>query len=507
MSDSTLRVFDTEQRIRLGIWGLGRGLSFFQTCAALNMEVVAGCDYNQHMRERFLEHVPGAFATGDAEEFLAQDFDAVLLATFCPAHAEDAIACLKAGKHVLSEVTAFHTMAEGVRLADAVESSGRVYNMVENYPFTAANMYLARKWREGLFGELMYGEYEYVHEILTLAYTYIDGQPIVPGNQVHSWRSWINFHYYNTHSLGPMMHITGLRPTRVVSLPSEQRLPGYLMKGIHGMGGIAPSLINMSNGSVVRNLMGATTNDTHVQRLWGTKGSAELVDGQLRLRLGGSGSSPRLEVHPKWDELGELAAQTGHGGGDFWVLYYFAREILEGTPAPFDIYNAADCTIPGILAYRSSVEGGKPFDVPDFRNKSERDQYRSDDFSQPRYDVKNGLFPPDADPALTCQFSLTMRDLVNHTNIYRAYRDWSKVAGDVKDPARLIKLADELIDVLPHLQRTQKVARNIAEAYPSSDGARVLRETLERSEEALTSRPEYAEELARERIRLAAGVA
>jgi len=76
----------------------------------------------------------------------------------------------------------------------------------------------------------------------------------------------------------------------VVALPGQPRLPGYLTPAVTGMGGIAPSLISMSNGAVVRNLMGATTNDSHIQRLWGTQGSAEIVDGQLRLRLGGSGA-------------------------------------------------------------------------------------------------------------------------------------------------------------------------------------------------------------------------
>ena len=157
-------IFNTDKRIRLGIWGLGRGMNFYRMCKTLNIDVVAGCDYNEHMRRGFLEANPGAFATADAGEFLKQDFDAVLLATFCPAHGPDAIRCLRAGKHVLSEVTAFHTMAEGVALVEEVEKSGRVYNLAENYPFSAANSYLARKWKEGLFGELLYAEYEYVHE-------------------------------------------------------------------------------------------------------------------------------------------------------------------------------------------------------------------------------------------------------------------------------------------------------------------------------------------------------
>jgi hypothetical protein len=507
MGKKRTRIFDTDRRIRLGIWGLGRGLSFFTTCRALNIDVTAGCDFNRHMRDRFAEMNPGAYVTDDAGKFLEQDFDAVLLATYCPAHADDAIRCLDAGKHVLSEVTSFHTMAEGVRLVKAVERSGKVYNLAENYPFSAANTWLTRKWREGLFGELMYAEYEYVHECRTLAYTYIDGEPIHPGNQAHAWRSWLNFHYYNTHSLGPVMRITGLRPARVTALPSTPTLAGYIMSAREGMGGITPSLITMSNGAIMRNLMGATTNDTHQQRLWGTLGSAEIIDGVLRLRLGGSGHSPKHPVIPHWDELGELAVKTGHGGGDFWVLYHFARQILEGTPAPFDVYTAADCTIPGILAYRSSIEGGRPFDVPDFRDPTQREASRDDHFAQPRFDHRNGLFPHEQDASLTMQFSLTMRDLIATSTTYRAYREWKRVLSDMETPESLLGMVDNLLTVLPRFVEVQKLARMMVDRYPDSVAARVLGEMLELSDERITTHPGFMEDLKRERTKLKRTVA
>ncbi len=496
-------IFATDRRIRLGIWGLGRGLSFFNTCRALNMDVVAGCDYNLHMRQRFAQLNPGSYVTDDVEHFLAQDFDAVLLATFCPAHADDAIRCLEVGRHVLSEVTSFHTVAEGVRLVEAVEASGKVYNLAENYPFSAANMWLARKWAEGLFGELMYAEYEYVHECRTLAYTYIDGEPINPGNQAHSWRSWLNFHYYNTQSLGPMMHITGLRPTRVTALPSAPRLAGYLMPGREGMGGATPSLIGMSNGSVVRNLMGATTNDSHQQRLWGTLGAAELIDGQLRLRLGAAGQAPKYAVVPHWDELGEQAAKAGHGGGDFWTLYHFARQIIEGEPAFFDVYRAADCTLPGILAYRSSLAEGQPFTGPDLRDPRQRDTYRHDHFAQPRFDHRHGLFPAEQDLELTGRFSLTMRDLIRTSTAYRAYRDWRQVQADLAEPGKILEVVDRLLEALPRLQVVRPLARKLVAAYPDSPAAGVLGEMLALCEDEGLDRASFAAELKRERRQLA----
>ncbi len=474
-----VKLFNTNKRVKLGMWGLGRGFSFFDMCKQLNIDVVAGCDYNEHMRENFLRHNPGAFATADADEFLQQDFDAVLLATYCPNHAPDAIRCLKAGKHVLSEVTSFRTMAEGVELVDAVEKYGKIYNLAENYPFSAANSWLTRKWKEGLFGELQYAEYEYVHECRGLQYTYIDGVPVQPGHALHNWRSWQAYHYYCTHSLGPVMIITGLRPVQVVALPTAHAIPGQVRPRVDGHDmAVAPSLIRMSNGGVVRNLMGTTTNDTHHQRLWGTLASAEVEGDSLSLRLGGSGGTLKQPVTPSWDSLGKLAASTGHGGGDFWVLYYFVRQILTGEPAPFDIYTAADVTIPGILSLRSAVEGGKAYDVPDFRDKAQREAWRNDTWAQEPIDTRTYAFGPGADTSRgAADFSRTMADLTRHAPDVRAWLDWQKV--EIQSPEAIVPVGQTVVNNHPATVEIYRRARRIAEAYPGTEGARVLLEMLD----------------------------
>jgi predicted dehydrogenase len=496
------RIFNTDRRIRLGIWGLGRGMSFYEVCAALNFDVVAGCDYNEHMRKGFAQANPRALVTADEREFLAADFDAVLLATYCPAHAGHAVKCLKAGKHVLSEVTAFFTPAEGVRLVEEVERSGLVYNLAENYPFMRANLWLADQWRKGLFGELEYAEYEYVHECLMLSYTYIDGVPVQPGWTAHNWRSWINYHYYNTHSLGPVMHITGLRPKRVVALPAGVKLAGYLPKSaMDCTGTVAPSLITMSNGAIMRNLMGATTNDSHHQRLWGTKGSAESGEEGLSLRLGGSGGSPKLVVEPVWPELGEMAETMGHGGGDFWVLYHFAKHILFGKPAFFNVHTAADCTLPGILAYRSAMQGGKAFDVPDFRQKRDRDAFRKDEGGQKPHDLTK-VFPAGADRRLTAEFTAIMKDLYLDVPLCRGIADWLSVAGVVKNPAQIVRVADDFLARQTGMRERFAKARTLARAYPKSDGGRVINEMLELADSGKAMTPSFIRRVRRERVTL-----
>lgn len=492
------RVFDTEKRLRLGIWGLGRGMSFFNTCKFLNIDVVAGCDFNEHMRANFLKANPGAFVTDNEDQFLEQDFDSVLLATFCTAHGPHAIKCLQAGKHVLSEVTGFFSMAEGVKLVEEVQKRKLVYNLAENYPFTSANMWLANRWKEGLFGDLMYAEYEYVHECRSLAYTYIDGIPVRPGHAVHSWRSWFNFHYYCTHSLCPVMAITGTRPVAVETFRCSPRLAGYLRSQGADNGTMTPSLIQMSNGSVVRNLMGATTNDSHQQRIWGTLGAFEIGHDGVRLRLGAAGQAPMMKVNPRWEGLGELAERTGHGGGDFWTLYYFAREILTGEKGPFDVYGACDLTIPGIQAFRSSLEGGKPMEIPDFRNQAHRDRYRNDDWQQDRYDTNRGVFGGAAISGKAADFSSTMKEMTICAPMFRAYADWKKVQSSIAEPAQFLPVASRLLDNYDHLVSTYRDARAIVDAYPGSDGAKVLAEMLEVGQEQGALAPDFRAALKRE---------
>ena len=71
-----------------------------------------------------------------------------------------------------------------------------------------------------------------------------------------------------------------------------------------------------------------------------------------------------------------------HGGGDFYTMHYFIQKILgrpEGAES-INIYEALDMFLPGLIAYKSVLNGGIPLPVPDFRNKEERERYRFDTF-------------------------------------------------------------------------------------------------------------------------------
>ncbi|MST98863.1 Gfo/Idh/MocA family oxidoreductase [Victivallaceae bacterium BBE-744-WT-12] len=474
-------VFKTGRRIKLGIWGLCRGVSFGNIAGNLQIDVIAGCDIDAGMREKFRKNYPDVQVFADENEFLSTPgMDAVLIATFFDAHAEHAIKALNAGMHVMCEVTGFFTPADGVRLVEAVERSGKVFNLLENYPFTKQNMYLQALWDKGFFGEFLYGECEYLHNCRDLIYgnwTPSGTLPRVPGCTMHNWRSWLNFHYYNTHSLGPLMKITGLRPIRVTAPAASVQCPGFPRNS--GMGKMCPSFVEMSNGAVMRNLMGAATNDSpYGCRLWGSRASLEAIGDGLRICVGARGDGRRLKVDPQWAELGELADAAGHNGGDFWEIYYFVREILTGEKAPWGIYDAADVTLAGISAVRSETEGGIPVEVPDFRDPAVRDQYRNDHFLQKRLFDPANVFPADCDHELADTFCKTMLDIEKFSGMLRDAFDgavlWKNLSDDYSR-LTVCKAVNSALEHLADLFTALEQGKKIMATYPDGDPATALR--------------------------------
>src|SRR5690606_27282545 len=106
------------------------------------------------------------------EDMLDSDIDAVVISTPMQLHVPQAIAALHAGKHVMSEVTAGVTMDELWWLKETVESTGKVYMMAENYCYIPENQQIMNMVKQGLFGDVYFGEGEYLHDIRSLAFRF-----------------------------------------------------------------------------------------------------------------------------------------------------------------------------------------------------------------------------------------------------------------------------------------------------------------------------------------------
>ena len=142
----------------------------------------------------------------------------------------------------------------------------------------------------------------------------------------------------------------------------------------------------MDNGAVVR-IMGLKMRGHGVwYRIHGARGLME------NLRTGAPGS---LRVmHEPWDlregdepekiyvpdfphrRRGGTTGRTWRLGGDFFTNYHFAEAIRKDETPYFDVYRGLEMAMVGIQAWRSCLENGTPYEVPDFRKESVRKECR-----------------------------------------------------------------------------------------------------------------------------------
>ena len=385
-------------KVRVGVLGARRGGMLAKYCAmAGNAELVAVCDYN----EVFLNKTRAALNDDriaydtDFETFIKRDFDAVLLANYATEHVPFVERCLAEGKHVISEVLPCQTLAEAVRLCEAVEKSDRIYAYAENYCYMQAPMEMRRLFREGKLGRFEYGEGEYFHNCEPV------WSEITQGNPEH-WRNNLPATFYCTHSAGPMIHIAGERPVRVTAfeLPFNERCTRMGMKS----GAAAVEMVTLANGAVIKSLHGLGISRNSVWfSVYGSKGRMEssredaesvLLPKPEKMYESMHKAVSRLytnldenegdnllnaEVYEPCDELTAASRDYGHGGSDYYTMWHFIEKIRGNEKAQIiDVYEALDMGFVGLFGYKSILKGGAPVDIPDFRIPSEREAFRND---------------------------------------------------------------------------------------------------------------------------------
>jgi predicted dehydrogenase len=384
------------RKIRVGVIGVGRGQSFARAATdVVGMKLVAICD---KWKEKLVKVGKdyGVKTYDDYDEFLEHDMDAVVLANYFHQHAPFAIKALRAGKHVMSETAANKTLAEGVALCRAVEETGKIYMFAENYPFTAFNQEMARLYREGEIGRVLYAEGEYNHPMSPE-----DMNRLSPG--LKHWRNWLPSTYYCTHALAPLMCITDTMPTSINALAIAAPELTSKMPRTNDPGSVI--LCRMDNGAVFRIFGLWVPGHSNWYRLHGTRGAMEIVrgpgyfgPGQIRIwheEWDSGPGIPRERTYvPDWPEHGDLARRAGHGGGDFWTNFHFANAIRSGKQPYLNVYRGVAMSSVGILAWKSALEGGRPFEVPDFKREASRKLYENDNWSPWPEDAGPGQPPP-----------------------------------------------------------------------------------------------------------------
>ncbi|HEX2657623.1 MAG TPA: Gfo/Idh/MocA family oxidoreductase, partial [Polyangia bacterium] len=93
----------------------------------------------------------GHAGTDLAEALKRPDVDAVILCTPTPMHAEQALACLQAGKHVQVEIPLCDKLADGQAVVAAAKSSGKVAMCGHTRRFNPSHLWVRQRITSGQF--------------------------------------------------------------------------------------------------------------------------------------------------------------------------------------------------------------------------------------------------------------------------------------------------------------------------------------------------------------------
>lgn len=372
-------------KVKIGVFGAARGRTMInQLVNHPYAELVAICDKYVPLldscREAMIEKGIKVELYTNFEDFFQCDMDAVVMANYADEHVPFGIRLFESGRHIVSEVLTCSSMAEAVQLIETVEKTGKIYSYAENYCYFNTTYEMRRRYQNGDIGELVHAEGEYIHDCSSI-------WPQITYGERNHWRNRMQSTFYCTHSLGPIIFSTGLKPVSVSGFESPNH--PFLKKlgtlaGDHGV-----EFVTLENGATVKSIHG------HLKRepgsinyqMYGTKGSMETDrwnGGNLHVYL--ESDKNCIGEHTSYvpEFTNKDAIGTGHGGSDFFTMDYFIKQILGDSEAKsncIDVYMAVDMCLPGILSYKSILDGGKPYAVPNFRNIEERDAYRNDTFT------------------------------------------------------------------------------------------------------------------------------
>ena len=373
----------------------GRGTNLLQNLLAADAQMVGLCDLARDKAEHAASLVvasgqkkPDLYTDGphDFEKMLSrQDIDLAIIATPWNWHAEMAIFGMKHGKDVAVEVPGVTTIEDCWKIVKTSEETRKHCMMLENCCYGYNETLILRMVHAGKFGELLYGEGAYLHDLREELFSNA-GEGL--------WRraehTKNDGNLYPTHGLGPVANYMGIqrgdRFGYIVSMSTQQRgLDAYRkehlkaddprMKEKYVTGDMNTSMIKTANGLTitVKHAVSIPHPYDRINSIGGTKGVFQ--DYPPRIYLDGQNSDESWESidkwkefqHPLWKTEGKIAKKLGgHGGMDYIMLYRLLQCVREGLPPDMDVYDAAAWSSVAPLSIASVSHGSAPMEFPDF---------------------------------------------------------------------------------------------------------------------------------------------
>lgn len=387
--------------IRLGIVGMGgRGQGVMERIKGLpGIDVVAICDCNPKKIAESQQRLANA---GKAKEYLGTEawrqlcddpnVDVVYNTTPWELHVPVALAAMKGGKHVFTEVPSAFTVDECWELVETSEKTKMHCMQLENCCYGEIEMLTFNLAKLGMLGDIIHGEGAYIHDLRNMCLAnYPDYEYWrYPHNRDHAGNR------YATHGLVPLcltMDVNrGDRLDYLVSMDSRE-LNFRLYKDNHlkkddprfaeamKTGDMNTSLIRTVKGKtmMIQHDVSSPRPYTRIQLVSGTKGIVKDYPFQIALEpKNGAGAHgwytqqaaneiAAKYMHPLYKTIGELAKRVGgHGGMDFIMDARWIYCLQQGLPLDMDVYDLAATSCLCELTEKSVRSGSKPVSIPDF---------------------------------------------------------------------------------------------------------------------------------------------
>ncbi len=402
------------KNVRVGFIGLGmRGPGAVSRMTHIDgVEVVALCDIEEARVDAAAKIVTNA---GDKEplkfsgskdawkELVAlENLDLIYIATGWDAHAMMGVEAMNQGKHVAIEVPAAMNMQQIWDLINTSEKTRKHCMMLENCVYDFFELTALNMAQQGLFGEVLYGEGAYIHNLEPFWASYYE-----------DWRLQYNIKNYGdlypTHGLGPVCQVMNMHrgdkmnyltafQTKTVCIPEFiERTQGRDVSKEYRNGDHTITLIKTEKGKAINVQHNVATPRPYdrMYQLTGTKGFANkypveglaltkasfgqeegAVESMGHEDLSGHGfvssatkdSLMKVYQNPIVnDELIATAKQVGgHGGMDFIMDYRLIYCLQNGLPLDMDVYDLAEWCCPTELTAISLENNSLPVAVPDF---------------------------------------------------------------------------------------------------------------------------------------------
>jgi predicted dehydrogenase len=401
--------------VSIGIVGLGQfGVAFADMFMSHPLvDRIALCDREPERMRPFAqkESWQAKLSPSDVydsfDEIIDTDLDALAIITQPWLHAEQCVRTMESGKHVYSAVPIV-SLPDGDeildwcdRIVETCRRTGMRYMLGETTYYRPQAQFCRRKATAGEFGDFVYAEGEYFHDVdspgcnlrhVQRARTSsVSGQEWVEQAQRYRERGVESGPmHYPTHSTSGPVSVMNAHAVKVTGYGYRNR-SGDPFFGESSLSNEV-ALFEMSNGAVVRicefrECAGELGHEAETFRIMGTRGTfrenqwicnhrdeppadmerferVALTDGDMFDPLPGE-VAEAFKTALGLEGEGDFVP-SGHGGSHPYLVHEFVDAVAQDRHPAINAWEAARYMVMGVMAHKSALKDGERLDVPDW---------------------------------------------------------------------------------------------------------------------------------------------